>query len=72
MIEKFERRSRSQLNVILKDLKNQYEELDSRLDPLLYDLDDLVFEQTLNEYNEIILRIEDVERELLHTDEDYI
>ena len=72
MIEKFERPSRSQLNVILKDLKNQYEELDSRLDPLLYDLDDLVFEQTLNEYNEIILRIEDVERELLHTDEDYI
>lgn len=72
MIEKFERRSRSQLNVILKDLKKQYEELDSRLDPLLYDLDDLVFEQTLNEYNEIILRIEDVERELLHTDEDHI
>lgn len=72
MIEKFERHSRSQLNVILKDLKNQYEELDGRLDPLLYDLDDLVFEQTLNEYNEIIRRIEDVERELLHTDEDHI
>lgn len=72
MIEKFERRSRSQLNVILKDLKKQYEELDSRLDPLLYDLDDLVFEQTLNEYNEIIRRIEDVERELLHTDDDHI
>lgn len=72
MIEKFEKRSRSQLNVILKDLKKQYEELDSKLDPLLYNLDDPVFEPTLNEYNEIILRIEDVERELLHTDEDNI
>lgn len=72
MIEKFEKRNRSQLNVILKDMKKQYEELESKLDPLLYDLDDLVFEQTLNEYNEIILRIEDVERELLHTDDDHI
>lgn len=64
--------NKSQLKVILKDLKKQYEELDSRINPLLYDYDDPTFEQTLNEYNEIISRIEDVERELLYTDEDDI
>lgn len=63
---------KSKLKEILNDLKKQHKELGNELDLLQYDLEDTVFEQTLNEYNEIILRIEDIERELLYNDEENI
>lgn len=72
MIEKFERRSRSQLQKILSDLKANHKNIKEKFKWFSYDMDENSFADLVDEYDDIIRRIEDVERELLYTDEDDI
>lgn len=72
MIEKFERRSRSQLQKILSDLKENHRNIKEKFECFSYDMDENSFADLIDEHDDIIRRIEDVERELLYTDEDDI